>query len=123
MPRSRAAALASLLLVSPLVAIPIVHAAAAPRSAASAAAPDAGFSSAQLDVARELRERCLEDDTGYELLRSLTRHVGPRFAGTPGDGRAVAWALDHLRALGFKNVHAEPVTVPHWIRGTCSVEV
>jgi Zn-dependent M28 family amino/carboxypeptidase len=35
----------------------------------------------------------------------------------------VEWALLKLKALGLKNVHAEPVTVPHWIRGTCSVDV
>ena len=128
MPRSLMATLASLLLVPPLLADSIVHAAAATRSVAAAAtaapaALEAGFSPAQLDAARELRERCLVDDSGYELLRSLTSQVGPRLAGTPGDGRAVAWALERLRSLGFKNVHAEPVTVPHWIRGTCEVSL
>jgi hypothetical protein len=81
------------------------------------------FTAAQLEEARLLRERCLVDDTGYETLRSLTRNVGPRFAGSPGDALAVDWALKRMRELGLKNVHAEPVTVPHWIRGNCSVEV
>ena len=93
---------------------------AAPAAAPAAAAP---FTDAQLEEARLIRERALEDDTGYETLRSLTREVGPRFAGSPGDARAVEWALARLRALGLKNVHAEPVTVPHWIRGNCSAEI
>ncbi len=94
-----------------------VAAAAAP---ALAAGP---FTPATLDAARSIRERALRDDTGYDLLRSLTTEVGPRLCGTPGDARAVAWALANLRALGFTNVHAEPVKVPHWVRGTPHAEV
>lgn len=84
---------------------------------------DLAFTSAQLEQAAALRERALADDTAYELLRSLTSRVGPRFAGTPGDSAAVAWALEHMRALGFQNVRAEPVRVPRWRRGECRVEL
>jgi hypothetical protein len=59
----------------------------------------------------------------YALAESLVTEVGPRFAGSPGDGRAVRWALRTLTALGFRNVHAEPVTVPHWERGAIVVEM
>jgi hypothetical protein len=96
---------------------------AAVTGTAAAPAPAAPFSAAQLDQARALRERALGDDTGYETLRSLTSRVGPRSAGSPGDARAVAWALARLKELGFQNVHAEPVTVPHWIRGECQVDL
>jgi len=88
--------------------------------AAQAAEP---FPPTLLDQARTVRERALSDDVGYELLRSLTTEVGPRSAGSPGDARAVAWALAHLRALGFKNVRAESVTVSHWIRGEARAEI
>src|SRR6185436_19029878 len=81
------------------------------------------FPQAALDQARVIRERALSDDVGYDLLRSLTTEVGPRSAGSPGDARAVAWALAHLRALGFKNVHAESVKVSHWIRGEARAEI
>lgn len=47
----------------------------------------------------------------------LATRVGPRSAGSEGDKRAVAWAEAKLRELGFENVRAEPVTVPHWERG------
>jgi len=76
-----------------------------------------------LDRARTVRERALADDTAYECLRSLTTEVGQRLAGSPGDARAVAWAVAKLKALGFQNVHAEPVKVPHWIRGEAKVEI
>ena len=83
------------------------------------------FACVVIDVqarARSVRERARVDDTGYEVLRSLTSEVGPRSAGSPGDRRAIAWALAKLTSLGFQNVHAESVTVPHWIRGTARVD-
>jgi Zn-dependent M28 family amino/carboxypeptidase len=58
-----------------------------------------------------------------ELVRSLTVVAGPRLAGSPGDARAVAWAEAKLRELGFENVRAEPVTVPHWERGIERAEI
>ncbi len=70
------------------------------------------------EVVVELRDRGLEDDLAYELLRSLTVEVGHRLAGSPGDRAAVAWAVRRLEALGFDEVRTEPVTVPHWVRGT-----
>jgi len=57
------------------------------------------------------------------LVRSLSDEVGPRLAGSAGDARAVAWALARMRAMGFANVRAEPVTVPHWERGEAQGEV
>ena len=67
--------------------------------------------------ATALRDRALEDDLAYELLRSLTTEVGHRLAGSPGDRAAVAWAVRELEKLGFDEVRTEPVTVPHWVRG------
>jgi Zn-dependent M28 family amino/carboxypeptidase len=78
---------------------------------------------AALAEARALRERALADDTAYELTRSLTTEVGPRLPGSPGDARAVAWSVEKLKALGFSNVRAEPVTVPRWIRGDARAEI
>ena len=48
---------------------------------------------------------------------------GPRLAGSPGDRAAVAVSLEILKAQGFSNVHAEPVTVPVWSRESESGEV
>lgn len=62
-------------------------------------------------------------DDAYALAVSLVTEVGPRFAGSEGDARAVQWAVRKLTELGFKNVRAEPVTVPRWVRGTIAVEL
>lgn len=81
------------------------------------------LTAAALAEARALRERALADDLAYELTRSLTTEVGPRLAGTPGDAKAVAWSVEKLKALGFSNVRAEPVTVPRWIRGEARAQI
>jgi hypothetical protein len=93
---------------------------AAPAGAPAAEPP---FPPATIAGAEALRERALGDGTAYALLRSLTTEVGPRLAGTDGDARAVAWAVENLKALGFKNVRTEPVTVSRWIRGEARVEI
>ena len=77
---------------------------------------------ALLERAALIRDAGLADDVGYDLLRDLTTEVGARLAGSPGDARAVAWAQVRLTALGFTHVHAETVTVPHWVRGEARVE-
>ena len=91
-----------------LILAAVVAAASAPAAAADPPLPP---------VVRDLQRAALEDARAYETLRSLTEEVGARFAGSEGDAKAVEWALRTLRAQGFANVRAEPVTVPHWIRG------
>jgi len=79
------------------------------------------------DAVREraaaLRDDALAGTRALEIARSLTFEVGPRSAGSPGDRAAVEWGLRTLRGLGFENVHAEKVTVPHWDRGTIAGEI
>ena len=65
----------------------------------------------------ELREQGLESRNSFELVRSLTTEVGPRFAGTPADRAAVNWAVRTMQEIGLQNVRTEPVQVPRWIRG------
>jgi carboxypeptidase Q len=99
-------------------AVFLVFVAAAARSSAVAAATEA------LPVPLlQLQAAALEDRRAYETLRSLAESVGPRFAGTDGDRKAIEWALATLRAQGFANVRAEPVTVPRWTRGAAGVQV
>lgn len=68
-------------------------------------------------TAAVLRDRALAESDAYDFVADLTLEVGPRSAGSEGDRRGVAWALERLRAMGLENVHAEPVTVPRWERG------
>lgn len=73
--------------------------------------------------AKQLRKRALERSEAFDIVESLVLEVGPRLAGTKGDEAAVAWALLKLDELGFDNVRAEDVQVPHWERGDAHVEI
>ncbi|HYG62559.1 MAG TPA: M20/M25/M40 family metallo-hydrolase [Thermoanaerobaculia bacterium] len=67
--------------------------------------------------AATLRDEALRGTRAYEIARSLVVEVGPRPAGSKADAAAVEWALRKMKELGFANVRAEKVTVPHWVRG------
>ena len=56
-----------------------------------------------------LRDKALTDPTAYDITESLTTEVGARLAGSAGDAKAVAWAVDKFKELGFDNVYTEPV--------------
>ncbi len=67
-----------------------------------------------------LRDTALAARLPFELMASLVNEVGPRAAGTPGDAKAVQWAVANLTRLGFSNVRAEPVPLVAWQRGATS---
>jgi hypothetical protein len=80
--------------------------------AASFAAPAAP------GTAEALRDSALQGTRAYEIVSSLTTEVGPRPAGSEAFQRAVLWGVRTLKDLGFQNVRAEKVTLPHWDIGT-----
>ncbi len=65
----------------------------------------------------------LTTTTSYDLVRSLTDHVGARIVGSPGFDAAVRWATGAMNELHLSNVHTEPVTVRRWERGAESAEL
>src|SRR5689334_20856796 len=89
----------------------------------AAFAADKLFSRPDLAAANTLRERALADQTAWQLVESLTTEVGPRPAGSTGDKAAIGWAQRQMERLGFANVRAVEVTVPHWIRGEAACAV
>ena len=93
------------LLLALLVAMPVVAAQKETRI------PDAAMATAV-----QLRDRALADDTGWQVVESLTTEVGPRLAGSDADARAVQWAVAKFKQLGFDKVWTEPVTFPKWER-------
>lgn len=78
---------------------------------------------ADIERAAELRDKALKSDLAYDILESLTTEVGPRMAGTEGDKRAVKWAKNKFKQLGFDKVWTEPVTFPSWDRGVEQAEI
>jgi hypothetical protein len=71
-----------------------------------------------------LRDNALENDHyAWDIVEGLTTEVGQRLAATEAEARARDWAVRRLTALGFKNVHVEPFTMPVWTRGPESAEI
>jgi Zn-dependent M28 family amino/carboxypeptidase len=96
-----------------------------PSPDASDPSPDAGNPNpdgGSIGVDR-FREICMAQASPITHVRDLTVAAGPRSAGSAGDAKAVAWAVDRMKALGLENVRTEPVSVPHWERGAEHAEL
>jgi len=74
-------------------------------------------------AAERLRAEAFRTHGAYEDLAWLCDRIGPRLSGSPQLDQAIAWAQNRLKAAGLANVHAEPVMVPHWVRGQESAEL
>lgn len=81
------------------------------------------FDAAALDRAAKLRDDAQRSNRAYALVSSLTTEIGPRMPGTPADAKAVAWAQERFKALGYDRVWLQPVTFPVWERGHESASV
>jgi hypothetical protein len=73
-------------------------------------------------TAHALARQALDSRLAYQLTESLTTEIGPRFAGTPQDERARAWAVEALTRLGFENVRVEEFEMDFWSRGDIALE-
>ncbi len=65
----------------------------------------------------------MNDNTGYQIVESLTTEVGPRLAGSPADQRGREWAIAKFKALGFDKVYTEQVSYPLWERRSEHAEI
>ncbi len=93
----------------------LVAPAALPAAPPPPAAPPAA-------AVTRLLAAALADSQAWSRLGELCDLVGPRLNGSEGQARAVAWALAGMRADGLTAVRAEPVQVPHWVRGDEAAE-
>jgi carboxypeptidase Q len=74
-------------------------------------------------ISVQLKAEAFRTHGAYEDLAWLCDRIGHRLAGSPQLDQAIAWAQARLQAAGLTNVHAEPVQVPHWVRGRESAEL
>ena len=68
------------------------------------------------NIAQRLLERGLRELPSYSILERITS-VGHRLPGSPGAAAAVELTRQIMMEMGLENVHLEPTTVPHWVRG------
>lgn len=93
-------------------------------STPSPTAPALPSDPALVAKARALFEKALAEGRAHTMLQELCALAPHRLSGSPGAARAVEWGLATMRAIGLANVRAEPVMVPHWVRGdVCDVRV
>ncbi|KUM54387.1 M28 family peptidase [Rheinheimera sp. EpRS3] len=69
------------------------------------------------------QELTLDNTLAYQLTESITVEVGQRLAGSEADARAVAWAEQKFKQLGYDKVWTEPFTMQYWERGNASLSV
>lgn len=67
-------------------------------------------------IASEIVSTSLNSRKTYSLLRNLCA-IGPRLSGSENSLKAIHWAENKMKELGFDNVWLQPVMVPHWDRG------
>jgi carboxypeptidase Q len=75
------------------------------------------------DEAAKIVGAALIDDTAYRRLAYLSDRIGHRLSGSPQLERAIEWAVAEMRRDKLDNVRAEKVMVPHWVRGSESLEL
>ncbi len=94
--------------------VPVHHASAQDWTADFSAAP-------YRDAANRLIAAALADSAAYERLAELGDRFGHRLSGSVALEKALDWMLAEMQADGLDNVRADPVLVPHWVRGNESL--
>ena len=77
----------------------------------------------QRATSTQLIQAALKDSAAYKRLARLVDGFGHRMSGSESLERALDWIVDEMKKDGFENVHKEPVTVTHWVRGEESAEL
>jgi carboxypeptidase Q len=72
---------------------------------------------AQAAPADRLIDGALKDSAAWNRLAELVDTFGNRPVGSVSLENAIDWIVAQMKKDGLDNVHTEPVTVPHWVRG------
>jgi carboxypeptidase Q len=104
------------------VAAAVLFAAAAPVRAQQPGA-DTPLQEQYRTVADRIIDAALADSGAWVKLARITDTYGNRLAGSEALERALDDILRTMQQEGLENAHAEPVMVPHWVRGEESAEL
>ncbi len=107
------------LLISAAAAAPLVL----PGVARAQQADDSALIAGYRGTADRLIAAATADTAAWLRLAELTDRFGSRISGSESLERALDWVLEQMRADGLENVHAERAMVPHWVRGSESLEL
>jgi carboxypeptidase Q len=106
-----------------LLALACASACAAPASLAAQQAADSSLVAQYRAAADRLIGAATADSAAWLRLAELTDRFGSRLSGSESLERALDWVLEQMRADGLENVRGEPAMVPHWVRGSESLEL
>jgi carboxypeptidase Q len=67
-------------------------------------------------TADQIVKSALVNRRAYNLLNELCA-IGPRLSGSENSIKAIHWAENKMKDLGFEEVWLQPAMVPHWERG------
>ena len=76
------------------------------------------------EVANRIIAAAQADSAGaWDRIAEMTDRFGHRLSGSPALEQAIAWTASMMTKDGLENVRRERVMVPHWTRGTESLEL
>jgi carboxypeptidase Q len=106
--------------VLPIVLLLAVTAAAVH---AQSTARDRSWLDPHREPAARLLGEALSSRFAWERLAELGDTFGHRLSGSRALEDAIDWAVEQMKKDGLENVRKEPVKVPHWVRGSESLEI
>ena len=86
-------------------------------------AQSASWLDAYRDSAARLIAESQSSPFAWERLALLGDTFGHRLSGSEALENAIKWAVAEMKKDGLDSVRADPVKVPHWVRGRESVEI
>ncbi len=93
----------------------------------SLAAPRAAEAQGLADEYRAVADRIIDAATGnhraYARLTEMVDRFPARITGSLYLEQAIDWMLEEMEGDGLDRVHADPMLVPHWVRGEESLEM
>ncbi len=95
-----------------------MHKPALALAALSLAVPAAANVTPTVPTLEEVADRAHSSDRyAWDFVEGITTEVGPRQAGTEAEKRGREWAVQWLKAQGFRNVADEPFEMQTWVPG------
>ncbi len=86
-------------------------------------AQSADWIDAYREPASRLIGEALSSHFAWERLAFIGDTFGHRLSGSQALEDAIRWAVEEMKKDELENVRAEPVKVPHWVRGQESAEI
>ena len=96
---------------------------AAPRPVAAQQPADSSLVASYRATAGRLIAAATADTAAWLRLAELTDRFGSRISGSESLERALDWILEEMRRDGLESVHGERAMVPHWVRGSESLDL